>query len=297
MTAPDQRHAASSVARIALLFGLPASLPGAAWASSFPGQRFRTRPASVGGTRAAGPAPGRPPRDRRRSRVGKLVAEAAAPTGDEIVVLSQKVVSKAEGRLRSLGEVEPGEEASRLAALPTSARTRRGRAGLGESRDEMRAERGVLITETTLGWSARTPGIGIHLPGEGPGGTSAPTIPSPARADPEPRYEATGTLPPVRSRTASAALAPWSGRGGDRLRGPAPPRRLARTRRRRRAHADGDCDRDRRRARRGSRPGPRQGPRRPRRGHPRPRSRPGHRRGRPRQRARLRRPADEDWFR
>ncbi len=34
MTGPDRRHAASSVARIALLFGLPASLPGNAWTSS-----------------------------------------------------------------------------------------------------------------------------------------------------------------------------------------------------------------------------------------------------------------------
>src|SRR5262245_60993109 len=35
MTAPDRRHAASSVAQIALLFGLPASLPGNAWVASF----------------------------------------------------------------------------------------------------------------------------------------------------------------------------------------------------------------------------------------------------------------------
>jgi glycogen debranching enzyme len=34
MTGPDRRHAASSVAQIALLFGLPASWPGAAWTSS-----------------------------------------------------------------------------------------------------------------------------------------------------------------------------------------------------------------------------------------------------------------------
>src|SRR6188472_55620 len=38
MTAPDRRHTASSVAQIALLFGLPASLPGGAWTSSFPGR-------------------------------------------------------------------------------------------------------------------------------------------------------------------------------------------------------------------------------------------------------------------
>src|ERR1700755_1751410 len=35
MRAPDRRHAASSVAQIALLFGLPASLPGDAWVTSF----------------------------------------------------------------------------------------------------------------------------------------------------------------------------------------------------------------------------------------------------------------------
>jgi len=39
MTGPDHHHAASSVVRMALLFGLPASLPGGAWPASFPGER------------------------------------------------------------------------------------------------------------------------------------------------------------------------------------------------------------------------------------------------------------------
>ena len=40
MTAPDRRHAASSVVQIALLSGLPASLPAGAWTPSFPGRRW-----------------------------------------------------------------------------------------------------------------------------------------------------------------------------------------------------------------------------------------------------------------
>jgi len=40
MAAPDHRHAAFSVAQVALLPGLPASLPGGAWVSPLPGERF-----------------------------------------------------------------------------------------------------------------------------------------------------------------------------------------------------------------------------------------------------------------
>ena len=83
--------------------------------------------------------------------IGALVADAAAPAGDEIVVLSQKVVSKAEGRVRRLADVEVSGRAADLAE----------RVGkdpalveliLGESRTVVRAEPGVLITETDDGW-------------------------------------------------------------------------------------------------------------------------------------------------
>lgn len=43
MTAPDRRRTASSVAQIALLSGLPASLSAGAWTSSFPGPRWSER--------------------------------------------------------------------------------------------------------------------------------------------------------------------------------------------------------------------------------------------------------------
>jgi len=90
--------------------------------------------------------------------LGRLVAEAGAPGGDEIVVLSQKVVSKAEGRLRRLAEVEPGARARELGkelgkdpALVELV--------LQESRAVLRAERGILITETRQGWVCANAGI------------------------------------------------------------------------------------------------------------------------------------------
>jgi coenzyme F420-0:L-glutamate ligase/coenzyme F420-1:gamma-L-glutamate ligase len=96
----------------------------------------------------------------REDALGRLVAEAARPSGDDVVVLSQKVVSKAEGRLRRLAEVEPGararELASRLDKDPALVEL-----VLSESRRVVRAERGVLITETNGGWICANAGIDV----------------------------------------------------------------------------------------------------------------------------------------
>lgn len=92
------------------------------------------------------------------AELGTLIADAAAPASDEIVVLSQKIVSKAEGRLRSLAEVEPGEEALRLAER-TGKDPRLVDLALGESRAVIRAERDVLICETTSGLICANAGI------------------------------------------------------------------------------------------------------------------------------------------
>jgi coenzyme F420-0:L-glutamate ligase/coenzyme F420-1:gamma-L-glutamate ligase len=90
--------------------------------------------------------------------LGRLVAETANPAGGDVVVLSQKVVSKAEGRLRRLTDVEPGERALGLAARldkdPALVELI-----LSESRAVLRAERGVLITETQGGWICANSGI------------------------------------------------------------------------------------------------------------------------------------------
>jgi coenzyme F420-0:L-glutamate ligase / coenzyme F420-1:gamma-L-glutamate ligase len=92
------------------------------------------------------------------SRLGELVATAGRPADDEVVVLSQKVVSKAEGRLRRLDAVEPGERARELAAT-TGKDPALVELILAESRAVIRAEPGVLITDTRDGWVCANAGI------------------------------------------------------------------------------------------------------------------------------------------
>jgi coenzyme F420-0:L-glutamate ligase/coenzyme F420-1:gamma-L-glutamate ligase len=98
------------------------------------------------------------PEVREGDSVGRLVAELASPGSDDVVVLSQKVVSKAEGRVRRLAEIDPGDDARELAARlekdPALVEL-----VLAESRQILRADRGVLITETRQGWICANAGI------------------------------------------------------------------------------------------------------------------------------------------
>ncbi|HSR93752.1 MAG TPA: coenzyme F420-0:L-glutamate ligase [Solirubrobacterales bacterium] len=100
-------------------------------------------------------------------RVGELIAERAELADGDVVVISQKIVSKAEGRIRRLSSVIPGAEARRLAAVlgrePALVELI-----LAESREVLRAERGVLITETKHGFVCANAGIDTsNLPEEG----------------------------------------------------------------------------------------------------------------------------------
>lgn len=82
-----------------------------------------------------------------------------APLRDgDIVVVAQKVVSKAEGRTLALSAVEPGGEALEL-ALRTDKDPRFVQAILDQSRTVLRAVRGVLITETDHGLICANAGI------------------------------------------------------------------------------------------------------------------------------------------
>jgi coenzyme F420-0:L-glutamate ligase/coenzyme F420-1:gamma-L-glutamate ligase len=98
------------------------------------------------------------PELREGDDLGRLIAEAGSPADDEIVVISQKAVSKAEGRVRELSAVVPGararELAERLDKDPALVQL-----VLEESRRVVRAERGVLITETRAGWICANAGI------------------------------------------------------------------------------------------------------------------------------------------
>jgi coenzyme F420-0:L-glutamate ligase/coenzyme F420-1:gamma-L-glutamate ligase len=98
------------------------------------------------------------PELREGDELGRLIADAATPAADEVVVISQKGVSKVEGRVRLLSEVEPGERAAELAGKldkdPAMVEL-----VLEESARVVRAERGVLITETKAGWVCANAGI------------------------------------------------------------------------------------------------------------------------------------------
>jgi coenzyme F420-0:L-glutamate ligase/coenzyme F420-1:gamma-L-glutamate ligase len=87
----------------------------------------------------------------------EIAAHTDLADGD-VVVVSQKIVSKVEGRVRRLSEVIPGTEARRLAAA-LDKEPELVELILAESREVLRAERGVLVVETTHGFVCANAGI------------------------------------------------------------------------------------------------------------------------------------------
>jgi coenzyme F420-0:L-glutamate ligase/coenzyme F420-1:gamma-L-glutamate ligase len=92
------------------------------------------------------------------AKLGELIAAKAELRDGDVIVIAQKIVSKAEGRVRRLSSVLPGSEARRLAAVlgkePAMVELI-----LEESKEVLRAERGVLITETRHGFVCANAGI------------------------------------------------------------------------------------------------------------------------------------------
>jgi coenzyme F420-0:L-glutamate ligase/coenzyme F420-1:gamma-L-glutamate ligase len=137
-------------------------------------------------------------------KVGELIAERAELQPGDVVVISQKIVSKAEGRVRRLSTVEPSERARELgrklgkeAALVELV--------LAESREVLRAERDVLITETRHGFVCANAGIDTsNLPEDG----TVCLLPT----DPD------GSARTIRAELATAIEEP-----GVRVAGPSPP--------------------------------------------------------------------------
>jgi coenzyme F420-0:L-glutamate ligase/coenzyme F420-1:gamma-L-glutamate ligase len=98
--------------------------------------------------------------------VGELIAACCEPRDGDVFVVSQKIVSKAEGRLRKLSSAIPGAEARKLAAVlgkePALVELI-----LEESAAVLRAEGGVLIVETRHGFVCANAGIdSSNVPGE-----------------------------------------------------------------------------------------------------------------------------------
>lgn len=98
------------------------------------------------------------PEVEERAALGELISQRAQIETGDVVVIAQKVVSKAEGRLRRLSSVIPGAEARKLAAAlgkePALVELI-----LEESSEVLRAERNVLIVETRHGFICANAGI------------------------------------------------------------------------------------------------------------------------------------------
>jgi coenzyme F420-0:L-glutamate ligase/coenzyme F420-1:gamma-L-glutamate ligase len=98
-----------------------------------------------------------------------LIAQAAADGGGlrdgQLVLVAHKVVSKAEGAVVSLGDVQPGERALELAERLTAQAPgyvrdpRAVQVVLDQSAEIVRAERGVLICRTHHGFLCANAGV------------------------------------------------------------------------------------------------------------------------------------------
>jgi coenzyme F420-0:L-glutamate ligase/coenzyme F420-1:gamma-L-glutamate ligase len=100
---------------------------------------------------------------RQGDNLGELIARALEkmalpPVDGDVAVVCQKVVSKAEGRIRRLDSVEPGALAKDFAAR-WDKDPRMVQLVLDESRRVVRMERGLLIVETGPGWVCANAGI------------------------------------------------------------------------------------------------------------------------------------------
>ncbi len=103
--------------------------------------------------------------------LARLIIEAAEQAGrclatGDVLVVAQKVVSKAEGRVVSLTEVVPSDLAREFAQT-WGKDPRFVEVVLGESRRIVRMDRGVIIAETTHGFICANAGVDAsNVPGE-----------------------------------------------------------------------------------------------------------------------------------
>lgn len=107
-----------------------------------------------------------------RDNLGLILADALAQINleaSDFVVVTQKIVSKAEGRMVFLDDVTPGEQATQI-AQKISKDPRIVELVLSEAQEVLRAERGVLITRHKLGFVMANSGIDCSNLGAGHSG-------------------------------------------------------------------------------------------------------------------------------
>jgi len=122
-----------------------------------------------------------------------MIRDAAGAAGIDlagsIVVVCQKIISKAEGRLVALDDVTPGEEAREIAA-EHDRDPRQVEIVLRESRRIVRRGNGVLITETHHGFVCANAGVDLS---NAPGPDVAVLLPVDPDASARRLYEALST--------------------------------------------------------------------------------------------------------
>jgi coenzyme F420-0:L-glutamate ligase/coenzyme F420-1:gamma-L-glutamate ligase len=92
--------------------------------------------------------------------------EARRLTSDDVVVVAHKAISKAEGRIRRLGDITPSARARELGA-EHGKDPRHVQVVLDESAELLRAARGVLICVTRHGFVCANAGVDTsNVPGE-----------------------------------------------------------------------------------------------------------------------------------
>ena len=107
---------------------------------------------------SASALPGFPEIEPGEDLAALIVAAAGKLDDGDVVVVAHKAVSKAQGRLRRLAEIEPGEQARALGAAHDKD-PRHVQAILDESLELVRAERGVLIVRTRHGFVCANAGV------------------------------------------------------------------------------------------------------------------------------------------
>ena len=90
--------------------------------------------------------------------VERLSAAGLAFQEGDVLVVAQKIISKAEGRLVNLADVQPGDEALRLAVI-VDRDPRVVQVVLEESNAVLRARRGLLVVEQRNGWVCANAGV------------------------------------------------------------------------------------------------------------------------------------------
>ena len=90
--------------------------------------------------------------------VQQLLVAGEQLQGGDILVIAQKVVSKAEGRLVRLDDAKPGAQALEIAAT-VGKDPRVVQVVLDDSRDLLRVRRGLLVVEQASGWVCANAGV------------------------------------------------------------------------------------------------------------------------------------------